>query len=533
MEVHAAGLPKLRKQFQSPISSHHDENQGDDAAADENINDLVMQQSKGVEEASESPNSKAFRELIDDPPKCSTHGTPTKTSVKLLERPQSSGDDMPAPMQYKMTAPAFRPVQIKRPCVLPTPSEAAEPQSSTEEHLARPATRGKDTATVREQDQAPEQVHFNFAPNQLSPRQAESPARQPQTVLPSIEVDNVLPDDVLVGGPSQHDMQDEALTPKANQDAQMPPPAPRARRQTAILHSGIVKHSRPNLTARYPPPQRQPRIAVDAIQPSEEDLLFLLMGRNREAKHREEALDATLKRMRGQLHRLHEQTGTAHQQLTAANARCTRQNTQINAYQAQIEDFKTRFTKLKKYAKDLTQDYTEMGKAMKNIGNTTNEMIKDKAEIDHNLESLRKSAAIASGVLVDLRPKITAASKEIGVIQHTLQLAKVEVQMTHASLQHERARNNRIESQMLGAQHTQERLKTSSMQEYRNAAGYLDEICKAIIHLSAIVTKKEQPKDTPGVLECLGLLQTLTEKQGTSTTTLDETKALVIMVSDR
>lgn len=174
-----------------------------------------------------------------------------------------------------------------------------------------------------------------------------------------------------------------------------------------------------------------------------------------------------------------------------------------------------------------------MGKAMKHIGNTTNELIKDRADINRSLESLHKSSASALALLVGLRPKISAAAQEISPLQHALQLAEVKTQMTDASLQQERLRNNRVETQMLSSQQVQERLSLSSMQEYRNAAGYLDDLCQAIIQLSTTVTKKQPSKDTPGVVECLSLLQTLAEKQGTNMTTLTEMKAVVGMISER
>jgi peptidoglycan hydrolase CwlO-like protein len=470
---------------------------------------------------------------------------------------------------------------------LADPSEAELPKK----HFARSANRGKDTAAVPRQEkgfwQAPEReestrvechsaklvaqpdvqnladveqrkLNFNFAPatpssdnlSAATPQPFKRPERsartvrvsadsplnteQTETVLPSIEVDGVEPDDPLFEQPSQIVVQLEALTPNSKSNAQMPPPAPRAPRQTSVLEGGIVRRPRSNMRAVKPSPQRYSRLAdADASQPTEEDIYYLLMSRSREAKHRERALEATQKKLRAQLHRLHEQSGTFQQQLTAASARSARQNAKITAYQAQIDDFKSRFTKFKTYARDLAQDYTDMGKAMKYIGTNTNELIEDRADINRNLEWLHKSSASASALLVGLRPKISAVAQEIRPLQHALRLAEVKAQMTDASLQQERLRNNRIETQMLGSQQVQERLSLSAMQEYRNVAGYLDDLCQAIIQLGATVTKKQPSEDIPGVVECLSLLQTLAEKQGTSITTLTEMKGVVGMISER
>lgn len=475
-------------------------------------------------------------------------------------------------------------------------STLADPPEAelSKKHLARPATRGKDTAAGSGQEkgfwQAPQReesthfdwhpanlvaqpdvqdladveqrkLNFNFAPATPSSENlsgatpppfmrsepsaqtvrvsAVSPPReintkQPETVLPSIEVDGMGHDDSLFEQPSQRVVRYEALTPKSKSNDRMPPPAPRARRQTSVLEGGISRRPRSNTRDRKSNPQRHSRPAnADVCQPTEEDIYYLLMSRSREANDRERALEATQKRLRAQLHRLHEQNGTFHQQLIAAGARSARQNAAITAYQAQLDDFKSRFTKFKTYARDLAQDYTDMGKAMKHIGNTTNELIEERADINRGLESLRQSSVSASALLVGLRPKISAAAQEISPLQHALQLAEVKAQITDASLQHERLRNNRIETQMLASQQAQERLSLSSMQEYRNSAAYLDDLCQAIIQLSAIVTKKQSSKDSPSVADCLSLLQTLVEKQGTSTTMLTEMKAVVGMISGR
>ena len=232
----------------------------------------------------------------------------------------------------------------------------AEP---SKKHLARPATRGKYTAAGPRQEKgfwhSPEReestqfechsanlvaqpdaqdladveqrkLNFNFAPatpssdnlSAATPRPFRRPepsartvrvsavspppeinTKQPETVLPSIEVDGVGPDDTLFEQPSTRVVRHEALTPKSKSNAQMPPPAPRVRRQTSVLEGRIAKRPRSNTRARKLTPQRYSHPAdADASQPTEEDIYYLLMSRSREAKDRERALEATQKRLR-------------------------------------------------------------------------------------------------------------------------------------------------------------------------------------------------------------------------------------------
>lgn len=357
---------------------------------------------------------------------------------------------------------------------------------------------------------------------------------QPDTVLPSIEDDITGLHDTFVERPDEGGLHHETITPKPKSHVQVQPHAPRAERHMSVLEGGIVKRPSPNVKARKPLPRRQPHPAsASSSQPSIDDLFFLLMHRTRRAKDRELELAASHKKLYAQVHHLHQENRTYHQQLTAAHARTERQDSEIVTYRSEIENFKSRFTKFKNYAKDLAKDYTDMETAMNEIRSTTNELVRDKADINRSLDSLRKTSASATEMLVGLAPKISAAACKAWPLQQALDLAKERVRITESCLHHERLRNNRIETHILDAQQLQERLSLSSMQEYRKAAVYLDDLCQAIIYLSKIVIKKQQPRDTPGVVECLNLLQTLAKKQDTGITTLTDAKTLVRAISER
>ena len=90
-----------------------------------------------------------------------------------------------------------------------------------------------------------------------------------------------------------------------------------------------------------------------------------------------------------------------------------------------------------------------------------------------------------------------------------------------------------METQILGSQQVQERLSLASMHEYRMAAGYLDDLCQAVVQVGKTVIKDRQAKDTPGVVQCLNLLQMLAEKQDSGITSLTETKSVVDVISER
>ena len=356
----------------------------------------------------------------------------------------------------------------------------------------------------------------------------------PETIVPSIEVDTV---EVVANHPDrpiQSIAQHEATTPEHQFHDQVPPPAPRANRQTYVLDGRVSKRPIPNVASRKLAPPRQVRpAAADASQPTEEDLLFLMMARTRLSKAREHALEETHKKLRTQLHHLQEENGAFEQQLAAAEARTERQNNEITAYKSQIENFRSRFTKFKAYAKELAQDYTEMGQSMKQIGNTANELVREKSAINCSLSSLRKSSTNASSILAGLGPKISTAAQDSGALQQALCFTEEKLQFADACLQHERLRNNRMESQILNSQQIQERLSLTSMHEYRMAAGYLDDLCQAVVQVGKTVIKDRQAKDTPGVVQCLNLLQMLAEKQDSGITSLTETKSVVDVISER
>jgi hypothetical protein len=404
-------------------------------------------------------------------------------------------------------------------------------------------------------------IHFNFAPanhrsenpatatpGNVSPPEKSAPTAQvlagsppgknksilPERILPTIEVDTIKGVATHPDLPNQSTVHHEAITPQHKFHDQAPPPAPRANRQTSVLDGRVAKRPIPNVASRKLAPPRQVRpAAAGASQPTEEDLLFLMMARTRLSKAREHALEENHKKLRTQLHHLQEENRAFEQQLAAADARTERQNNEITAYKSQIENFRSRFTKFKTYAKELAQDYTEMGQSMKQIGNTANELVREKSAINCSLSCLRKSSANASSILAGLGPKISAAAQDSGALRQALCFTEEKLQFADACLQHERLRNNRMESQILNSQQIQERLSLASMHEYRMAAGYLDDLYRAVVQVGKTVIKERQAKDTPGVVQCLSLLQMLAEKQDSGITSLTETKTVVDVISER
>ena len=415
----------------------------------------------------------------------------------------------------------------------------------------------QDSASIQES----KEISFNFAPakqpsktpaattsGNVSPLVPAPPTVQvlagstsetiksilPETGVARIEVDTIGVVANHVGQPTQSTTHHEAITPEHKPHDQVPPPAPRADRQTSVLDGRIAKRPIPNMGSRKPTPPRQIRPATtDASQPTEEDLLFLMMARTRRSKAREHALEASHEKLRAQLQHLQEENGTFEQQLAAADALTEMQTNEIAAYKSQIENFRSRFTKFKVYAKELAQDYAEMGQAMEQIGNTTNELARDKVAINSSLSSLRKSSANASNILAGLRPKMSAAAQESGALQQALCLTEERLQSADSCLHYERVRNDRIETQILHAQQIQERLSLSSMHEFRKAAAYLDDLCRAVVQIGKTMSKNGEAKDTPGVFQCLNILQLLVEKQGSSITKLTEAKSVVDVISER
>ena len=365
--------------------------------------------------------------------------------------------------------------------------------------------------------------------------QAEAEPKAVDTVLPSVEGEGVDVDETLVEPTTEFDVhQQMASSPKSCVQIKPPSAAARAEHQKPVLNGRVAKHPTPRTRVRQPPPQGSPRPASTATsQPTEEDMLFLLMHRYRCAKDRELDLAASHKQLQVHNSRLHEQSRTWQQKLAAANAHTERQELAISAYKAEIENFKSRFTKFKDYAKNLAKDHTELGAALKKIRSSQSDITREKDGIRSDLESLKQATASTNKVLGGLVPKISATAHELRPLEQALRTADEKAKINEANLKHERLRNNRIEAQILNSQQIQEQLSLSSMQEYRTAAVYLDELCHTILQLGKIITKKIQPKDTPGVEQCLNLLKALKEKQSAGITTLAETKTVVNAVSER
>jgi hypothetical protein len=355
------------------------------------------------------------------------------------------------------------------------------------------------------------------------------------TVFPSIE-GGIDADETLVDTTADPVTHQRIASPARKISAKTKAPilAARPDRQKPVLEGRVTKDAtpRPRVQQAVPMPHFRPTSTAGSA-PSEEDMLFLLMRRSRLSKERELELAAQNKQLRAQSSRLHEQNRTWHQRLSAANTEKRQQESDISTYRSEIENFKTRFTKIKDYAKNLAQDHTGFRGAMKKASGTLTELVQETDEIKRNLKVYKQGLEISEETYAGMKSKISGMAREAGTLEQALNVAGEKARIHDANLQHERLRNKRIETQILQSQRTQEQLSLSSMQEYRSAAAYLDDMCQTVFHLGKIVMKKLEPKDTPGVEQCLNLLQALKEKQSEGIVTLAETKTVVSDISER
>jgi hypothetical protein len=389
-------------------------------------------------------------------------------------------------------------------------------------------------ADVRETDSAPQPRQD---PGRVLTTNTASEAQPTamDTVLPSIEggidVDGTLVD--TTADPVMHQRIASAAR-KMSAKTKAPIVAARPDRQKPVLGGRVTKEAthRPRVQQAAPSPHFRPMSTVSS-GPSEEDMLFLLMRRSRLSKERELELAAHNKQLRAQSCRLQEQNRTWHQQVVAVNTEKRQQESDISIYKSEIENFKIRFTKIKDYAKSLAQDHTGFRVTMKKASGYLADLVRETDEIKRNLKVYKQSLEASDETYAGMKSTISGMAREAGTLEQALHVAGEKARISEANLQHERLRNKRIESHILQSQQTQEQLSLSSMQEYRSAAAYLNDLCQTVFHLGKIVTKKLEPKDTPGVEQCLNLLKDLMEKQSAGIVTLAETKTVLSDVSKR
>lgn len=354
-------------------------------------------------------------------------------------------------------------------------------------------------------------------------------------VLPSIEEESIDADETLVDRMVEPALHRRIASPVHKTSAQMEAPVVAANhdRQRSVLGGRVARNTtvRPKVQQKLPYHPQSTRSG--AYGPSEEDMLYLIMRRSRLSKQRELQLTANNKQLQARASQLHEQGHTWHQQLAAASIEKEQQESDINTYKSEIENFKTRFTKIKDYAKNLAQDHTDLRGTIKKASVILTDLAREKDEIRRDLKGCKQGIVTSKERYSGMTPKIWTITREARNLEQALLIAGEKARTSGANLHHERVRNKRIETQILQNQHTQEQIGLSSMQAYRSAAVELDDLCKIVLHLGKIITKKLEPKDTPGVKQCLSLLQALKEKQNTGISTLAETKTVVSDVSKR
>ena len=390
----------------------------------------------------------------------------------------------------------------------------------------------------RKRTDAPE-VLIQEAQNLRFTDQKVISSRSADMALPSIESGNVDMDKTIVEQATEPAKHQRVATSTTNLRSRTVSPMTTTNpsRPKTVLSGRIAKHTGPNMQAqRLSPSLRQDHVSsgnAGAPIPSEEDLFFLLMHRNRRVKERELELAASYKQLQAQNSRLHEQAQANRQQLGAAHAHQKQQETDIDMYRAEIEEFKARFTKFKEYAKELANDHVELRSSMKQIRSTQSEIVAAKDYIVQDVVLLKHASTGIEQKYDGLVSKIKAVAREVGPLEHTLHVAEEKARVNDAYLHHERLRNNRTETRILQMQKQQEHLSVAARQEYRSAAAYLDELCQTVLRLGSICAKRLQPTDPPGVEKCLTLLQTMMETQGLGNATLVDTKDLVGALTTR
>lgn len=308
----------------------------------------------------------------------------------------------------------------------------------------------------------------------------------------------------------EHEAAEETLnpaTPAATPGRSDVPPAPKQRHCTPVLITragvGKTRHRRQNMTSGA----KHVQMTSEPAPPSEEDLLFVLMHRCRERGDATKRSMAKIKTLEHRNFELHEKTQRICQERDDAIAAQTEANERYSSLQTSIESFKSKYSKLKNFARSTHQDLLLLRQSA-DVQKVTFHDLKQLG--DQVQTSLRDADA---GVQI-VQTSLNKQKQGLAVIRFEADRIVSESTHTSAKLSASSGRikeltkdKGRLEGHIVSLENAQQRATQAARDSNRDVSTALAKVTQRLDGIEVAALKP--PESSDAAQQCLVLLQSL------------------------
>ena len=266
--------------------------------------------------------------------------------------------------------------------------------------------------------------------------------------------------------------------------------------------AGVAEPARPNASKR-------PIASSSGGGPSEEDLFYLLIHRQRQRKDVETCLMTSYKELEDANAQLSQQNQQYKSQLDAGRERQNQQSSELISQKAALEDFKARFSKLKTFVNGLGSDYKCLREEADKIKSSQQALSKDKEDVNRDVQAVRTASSAVehslrstSSQLVNVRASVAPLDQMLHDTQETLRIER-------GILSKEQRRTQRLETYLVQVASTQNRFSIALQDEQKAMLKQLNLVTKKVTAVQDATESEPPPLKLPGLGECLRLVKAI------------------------
>lgn len=253
----------------------------------------------------------------------------------------------------------------------------------------------------------------------------------------------------------------------------------------------------------------RPVAASGIARPSEEDLFYLLMHRQRQRKDIETSLLARQKHLETVNGRLSQRNQNYQHQLNASHSDRDKSAAEANIQKAALEDFKTRFQKLKTFVNGLGKDYGALREQADQMKLAQQGLLNENEDIFRDLQSCRTASAASERSVSSIISAVAKVRQNVAPLEQSLLEAKKTLEGESRLLLKEQQRNKRLEKYLLQVANTQNRYSSAIRDEQKEVLNQLKEITTKVTAVEKTTTAEPKPLLLPGLDECVRKLTTI------------------------
>jgi len=244
-------------------------------------------------------------------------------------------------------------------------------------------------------------------------------------------------------------------------------------------------------------------------QPSEEDLFYLLMHRQRQRKDVETRVMVRQKQLETANARLAQQNENFQRQLSVA---CTSQDqsaAEASLQKVAMEDFKARFQKLKGFVNGLINDYGALRQQADQMKNSQQSLLNEKEHLYRELQGFEIASAASERTMSNIVSTVAKVRQSMGPLEQSLVDSKKTLEGESRLLSKEREKNKRLETYLLQVATTQNRYSSAIQNEQKAILDQLRDITSKIHIVEKATMAEPQPLQLRGLDECVRMLTKL------------------------